>query len=325
MNLNEIYCADIIDFLQDLLDQFGKYFFDLSIADPPYFIGKAEWDKNWKDLDEYLGWCKEWLVLKEKLLKRTGSFYLFHNDFLSIVEIQNIINKFTDLNFMRLITWNKRFEGSKDYHNLTRYVKIKNKRNYEKMREFILFYTFQDLYKIQDYLNEFRKKNNYTLKDINRLWGHPDNSGIAGHYFSDRSQPQFIIKEKYNVLKKEWNLPLDYENLYGNYIFNNLRTHHSVWNYEIAESIEIKISGNKRQKIHITPKPIDLIKNILEHSSNPDSIILVLFSGSGNVEISCRDMGRKFIGCDNNQAYVSFANKRLKSRQLDLGSFMVNS
>jgi site-specific DNA-methyltransferase (adenine-specific) len=48
---------------------------DLVFADPPYSIGKAEWD-TFGSHEEYLAWSTEWLGLAARCLKPTGSLYV---------------------------------------------------------------------------------------------------------------------------------------------------------------------------------------------------------------------------------------------------------
>jgi site-specific DNA-methyltransferase (adenine-specific) len=53
---------------------------DLVITDPPFNIGKDYGDtyNDKKDAEEYIKWCKEWLTECIRLLKPTGSLYLFN-------------------------------------------------------------------------------------------------------------------------------------------------------------------------------------------------------------------------------------------------------
>lgn len=48
---------------------------DLVVADPPYNIGKAEWDK--RPPADHLLWCAEWLRECIRILKPTGALYVF--------------------------------------------------------------------------------------------------------------------------------------------------------------------------------------------------------------------------------------------------------
>jgi site-specific DNA-methyltransferase (adenine-specific) len=334
--INKIYFLGVIAFLKKILEKFGENSIDLAIADPPFFnVRNIAWDKQWKNVEEYLEWFFTWIPLVERVLKGTGSLLLFHNRFETLSKIQVLMDERTTLKYKNLIIWNKRFDGAKNKGYMDGYIEVENKRKYEQMaeyvvryntneelsNEFILYYTFEDLHKIQDFLNKYRKENNYTLKDVNILWGHPENSGIAGHYMTDRTQPQFIIKEKYEILKNEWNIPLEYEELAGNYIYNHQKTHHSIWNYEIAKRIIVKVSGKKNKQFHITPKPIPLIKNILLHHSKKDNMVINLFSGSGNVEYACKEMERNVLGCDNFKEFVDYGNSRLINTQTKISDF----
>jgi len=48
---------------------------DLIFADPPYNIGKADWD-HFESHDEYLEWSIHWIKLAARALKSTGSLYV---------------------------------------------------------------------------------------------------------------------------------------------------------------------------------------------------------------------------------------------------------
>ncbi len=48
---------------------------DLVFADPPYNIGK-EFEKQKRDVDDYLAWCKAWIDQCMRVLKPTGTMYL---------------------------------------------------------------------------------------------------------------------------------------------------------------------------------------------------------------------------------------------------------
>ena len=82
--------------------------------------------------------------------------------------------------------------------------------------------------------------------------------------------------------------------------FNNQKTHHSVWNYDIDKKIG-----------HVTPKPLEMIKNIIKHSSNKGDIVLDCFMGSGTTAVACKELGRNFIGIEKEQEYIDLSTKRI--------------
>lgn len=50
---------------------------DLIIADPPYFEIHGEFDFVWKSVEEYIEWCKLWILESKRVLKNTGSLFLW--------------------------------------------------------------------------------------------------------------------------------------------------------------------------------------------------------------------------------------------------------
>ena len=311
---NKIIQGDCLEVMKDIPDKS----IDLICIDPPYNIGKAKWDK----IDDYIEWMGKVFKECERVLKDNGSFYFFHNDFLQIVELQNWINNNTEFRFKQFIVWNKRYETSKRKYYFDNVIKSNQDRNYRLMAEYCLYYTFQDetglngiyanqdLFKrVKDYLILEKNKLELTNNDINKLLEYPSNGGgYASHYFTEKGkQWGFITREHYeklqiktNGFKKEYEeLRKEYEGL--RYTFNNQKTHHSIWNYEIAE-----------KQGHITPKPIDLIENIIKHSSNENDVVLDCFMGSGTTAIAALNCNRYFIGIEKEQEYVDIANKRIE-------------
>jgi len=289
---------------------------DAVVTDPPYNIGKAEWDK----IPDYIEWCGKWILASQRVLKDTGSFYFFHNDMEQVADLMLWIRKNTNLIFKQFIVWNKRFDGARNKGFLDGFVVPEGLRNYQKMAEYCLFYTFQDetglkqVYdnkecfgSIKEYMRtermKFAKSKRIGLsradEELARITG---TSTIVRHYWGD-AQWMIPTKEMYAGLQSTGYFQRPYENLrreYENlrYTFNNQKTHHSVWNYEIAQRNE-----------HVTPKPVDLIENILLHSSNEGDTILDPFMGSGTTGVSCVQTGRHFIGIDKD---IDIATRRIK-------------
>lgn len=74
IEINQIYNQDCITYMKTLPDNC----IDLIIADPPYFkIVKDDWDNQWKTEQDYLNWCEQWIIEAYRILKSTGSFYLW--------------------------------------------------------------------------------------------------------------------------------------------------------------------------------------------------------------------------------------------------------
>ena len=95
-----------------------------------------------------------------------------------------------------------------------------------------------------------------------------------------------------------------------------VRKYKYTWNGMIQENMR-----NKEQRFHPTQKPIGLFEWILDNYSDPNSIILDPFLGSGTTAIAAHNTGRKFIGIEKEQRYVEIAKKRLEQAQAQQSLF----
>lgn len=311
---NIVHNCDCMEYMKTKPDKY----YDLAIIDWPYNINKAEWDR----VDNYTEWAIDFLLRLQRIMKDNSSIYIFHNDFEQLAEIQVEIKRNTNMILRQFITWNKRFAGSKLKGYFDGYVQIEGLRNYQKLAEYILFYTFQDetglskimdscVYPIREYIrNEIIKaKGKISFKEINNILGTANNGGgVASAVLSlKKTIPAFITKEHYLKLrgwlnnKKEYEyLRKEYEDL--RYYFNNQKTHHSVWNYEIDSD-----------NIHETIKPQLLILNIIRHSMRPNGILFEPFAGSGKTRLLCNDLGIKYEGCEKNENIWQAQEERYKN------------
>lgn len=76
--------------------------------------------------------------------------------------------------------------------------------------------------------------------------------------------------------------------------------------------IDIK---NIRGKTHPTEKPVELMKILIENSSNENDIVLDPFMGSGSTGMACKELNRNFIGIEIDKKYFDVACKRLDYRK----------
>jgi site-specific DNA-methyltransferase (adenine-specific) len=304
---------------------------DAVITDPPYNIRKADWDK----IDNYIDWCGLWLKETARITKDNGCLYFFHNDMTQIAPLMVYIDVATPYVFRQFIVWNKRFDNAKNKGFLDGFIEVEHLRNYQQMAEYILYYTFQDetglskimghcVYPTREYIRGeiIRARGKIVLKEINNVLGTADSGGgVASAVLSlDKANPVMITKEHYETLRTWLNngeyeylrqeyedLRQEYEDLRQEYedlryTFNNQKTHHSVWNYEIAPK-----NG------HMTPKPVELMRTIIRHSTNPGDTILDPFMGSGTTGAACAELGRNFIGIEIDKDYFEIAKKRIET------------
>ena len=74
-------------------------------------------------------------------------------------------------------------------------------------------------------------------------------------------------------------------------------------------------SGNKN---HPTEKPVELIKYLINKSTNKNDLILDPFLGSGTTARACKDLGRKCIGIEISKEYCDIAVQRLAQEVLSV-------
>lgn len=71
---NIIVCNDILRYIKEVENES----IDLIIADPPYFQIYGEFDFGvFKNKEEYIEWCRSWLLECRRVLKSTGTLMLY--------------------------------------------------------------------------------------------------------------------------------------------------------------------------------------------------------------------------------------------------------
>ena len=76
----------------------------------------------------------------------------------------------------------------------------------------------------------------------------------------------------------------------------------------------IKRDNNETFNSHITVKPTQLIKQLIELSvpKGKGNIVIDPFLGSGTTAVVAKNLGVDFIGIEINKEYVDIANKRIE-------------
>lgn len=130
-------------------------------------------------------------------------------------------------------------------------------------------------------------------------------------------------KFKYNILT--WNKPLSVMNrerystnieyiirIYGNGNALNkldLDNNPEKSKYYSKYKVYNQIRGNG--KLHPSQKPIEILNEILQVSSNENDIILDPFMGSGSTAISSININRNFIGIELDEKYCDITKNRI--------------
>jgi len=262
----------------------------LVCIDPPYNIGKDSWD----NIDNYVEWLLSVIKILETKLRDNGSFFMFHNEMETISELMVAIKKQTKFVYKQMIVWNKRFEGSKKKGFMDGYVVKKDMHNWNKMAEYILFYTFENSHKLKEARKELKVTQITISKEILSKTG-----GLTGWYSNLETGKNMPTRETIKPIEKHLNLK--YEDIVPK--FNNQKTHHSVWNYDMA----------KRCAVHITPKPIDLLINIIKHTTDENDMVLDCFAGSGTMGYACLQTKRKCVLIEKEEKYCNYIKEKLEN------------
>lgn len=84
--------------------------------------------------------------------------------------------------------------------------------------------------------------------------------------------------------------------------------HPAVWNYGRSKGTE--------RPDHPCPKPLPLMRELIEQFTDPDDLILDPFMGSGTTLRAAKDLGRRAIGIEINENYCEIAVKRMAQEVL---------
>ena len=305
----------------ELLDDLEKDSITLMILDLPYFkVIKNEWDNQWKTLDDYLDWCKEWFIKSERVLKDNGSLYYFNSQFKTIMAVDSLIESCTELNFRQFITIDKGIAS------VAGRTSIDNLRSYPNASEYLAFYTFGDFTgsemlsgtklsqnPMAKYLKDEFKKAKIPPSRLRKLFitktGRDCDcitNWVLGYNFPSKQQYE-KIKEYLNSKCGSEYLKHEYEDL--RYPFNLQPGHTDVWHFDFYK---------ERRHGHPTQKPFDLIKRIVLTSSNEGDIVCDPTMGTGTTMKVCKSRNRNFIGSEINPEYESIIKERCSTHTSSL-------
>lgn len=339
LNSNLVIHGDNLHALKSLLPRYAGQV-DLVFIDPPYNTGNEGWCysdgvnspimKEWlstnpvdgEDMLRHDKWlCMMWprLVLLRELLSERGSIWITLDDN-EVHRARMVLDEiFGDENFVATCIWQKNFSPkntaqffSEDHDYVLIYAKDKHS-----WRPNLLART-------EEMDGRFTNPDN----DPRGPWTSGDLS--ARNYYSEGTYPITcpsgrvidgpptgtfwrVKKEKFLEFDREgriwWGEQGDNQPRLKRYLseVKQGRTPQTLWFYEEvghtqdAKKTLIEMGMLKGEESTITPKPVALLERILELASEPDSIILDSFAGSGTtahavLKANAKDSGnRKFI------------------------------
>jgi len=107
------------------------------------------------------------------------------------------------------------------------------------------------------------------------------------------------------------------------YTFSLTNSQGAFWTYQPIYDYGKKLKGlgkdilvcncnDKCGKIHPTQKPIQLMYNLVKHSTIEGEVLLDPFMGSGTTAAACEKLGRRWIGIEINKDYCEIAKQRIE-------------
>ena len=169
---------------------------------------------------------------------------------------------------------------------------------------------------------QMMKKFNLSQKDISSLCL-SKNGKRTGWISNKLSGKQLPTREQWNKLCDFFHINNDYDSLYEKclnerYRFNQpvksfscgiekqkelLKPYSEIWEFE-----KDRING------FYTTKPVNMISNIVNISSNENDYVLDPFSGSGTTGIACMETNRKCVLIEKESKYCDIIIKRLQDK-----------
>ncbi len=230
----------------------------LVVADPPYGIGKAEWD-TFESRKSYVAWASEWMEQIERVLVPDGTAY-----------VMGFSEVLADLKWAA----GDRFEGC-------RWLvwAYRNKANLGK-----------DWGRSHESLLHLRKGRSFVMNlDPVRT---PYNAHTRKYPARDQgASSQFGGAER--AKGKGW------------------RPHPLGAKPRDVLEIPILNNGMAEKTAHPTQKPLELIRRLIEASSNPGDLVIDPFGGSGTTAVAAELLGRRWAVCEREADYCAWARERL--------------
>jgi site-specific DNA-methyltransferase (adenine-specific) len=280
--LNKIILGDAVAELKKLPDESC----DVIVVDPPYNIGKDfgnNLDK--RELSEYVSWCKEWIKECIRVMKPTGTMFVYgFSEILAHLSVEIPINKrwliwhYTNKNVASLNFWQRSHEAI--------ICAWKNKPifNRDDVRE---PYT-------EGFLNGAAGK--VRKGTIGRF----SKGGIETVYKAHEggALPRDVIKIAALAggagMIERWFLCKTCDDVFEP---RELQKHEK---HEIIK--------------HPTQKPLELSRKlVLSAMPKKDGVVLVPFVGTGSECVAAKELGQAYIGYEINPDYVRIAEKFLSS------------
>ncbi|ARF52761.1 DNA-methyltransferase [Pantoea stewartii] len=328
----QLVCADSLRFIKTLPDNS----IDLIATDPPYFRVKDNaWDRQWKNDDAYLAWLSEMVSEFWRVLKPTGSLYMFCGHKLAAdteIMVRDRLNVLNHIIWAKPSgTWGRsNKESLRQYFPTTERVifaehygaesTASGASGYAAKCEELRKQTFKPLI---DYFATARAALGVSAKEINQATG----THMCSHWFSE-SQWQLPKRDQYEKLQELFarkaqekgeaarlekthdGLQTEYDALKRNYDglrleYDDLRARYEELRRPFAVTKMVPFTDvwsyppvQYYAGKHPCEKPAAMMEDIINASSRPGDLVADFFMGSGSTIKAALKLGRRAIGVE---------------------------
>ena len=298
-----------------------EIFFELGVKYPELAQFLSSIDKGHsKGMKAYCVMMAIRLIEMERVLKDTGTIYI-HCDHAAVSYLKVLMDfVFGKKNFRNQIGWERSVSNKRTTKNLPN--NCDHILRYTKTNEFIWNKDYASLPPDENFLKKFNKNDNdgkgsYKLMDFNypkaylndgsRSWRTYNILGITDAWRWDKDRAAEGIKNGIIIRRNNTIYYKIYLSDSGGKQLSNIWTDIPNIKTRMLESTGFK-----------TQKPRELLRRLIQLSSNEGDLILDPFCGAGTTCIESQSLNRRYIGIDVSYKTVTFIRDRLEK---ELGLF----
>jgi len=278
--LNKIILGDALAELKKLPDESC----DVVVVDPPYNIGKDFGNNiDKRELSEYVSWCKEWINECIRIMKPSGTMFIYgFSEILAYLSVEIPINK-------RWLIW----------HYTNKNVASLN--FWQRSHEAIIC-----AWKDKPFFNRDEVREPYTEGFLNGAAGKV-RKGTIGRFSKNGIETVYKAHEGGALPRDVIKIPA----LAGGAGMIERWFLCKTCN-DVFEPRELKNHENHEIMKHPTQKPLELSKKLVSSAMpKKGGVILVPFVGTGSECVAAKELGQSYIGFEINPDYISIAEKVL--------------
>lgn len=317
-NFNYLFNSDNLLFLEKYKKQLLNKI-DLISIDPPYNTGKkmGKYKDNFNSIDEWVNFLKPRLKLSKELLSDNGMIFININQ-LNQPYLRLLCDDIFGLkNLISTLVWQNKYTVSNDKKGITTQT------------ENILVYA-------KDYNNIIINNDELRYEYVNKTYKNWDNDP-RGKWRKGVQLFKKKTKNTYTVISptgKKWTKGWNYseKEWYNNLVKNNLiywgedgnscptkkvflkdTKGRGIRNLWLGEEVGYTQTGTldleniiKKEASFLYPKPVKLIKRIIQIASQNESIILDFFAGSGTLGQAVIEFNKE--NSNSNRRYILVTN-----------------